>query len=400
VILGIDAGPTAVTAVVVGDDGAVAARGRHDLPRHHPQPGWVEHAPEELWQAVLAATRDAVAQVDATRLRGVGVTGQRGTVVLWDRDTLGSPRRAVAAADRRTSGLCARLRDAGHAERVAELAGLPLEPGAGGPALAWLAEHEPHTWALVEADRYAVGTVDSYLVARMTRGLEHLTDVSNAAGTLLLDLATGGWSDELCGLFGVPRDALPELVPTWGDLAVTEPRTFLGLELPVTGIAGDAQAALIGLACVDAGDAACTYGDGAAETSVLVLADSSPVRADGLLTTAAWRSPDGELRYALEGVVPAGPPEDVVPGVRAVLAAAPAVAARLRVGGPPAADDALCQQQADALGVVVERPASVEVTAVGAAYLAGLGAGVWRSLDAVRDAWPLDRSFAPGAQER
>ena len=126
----------------------------------------------------------------------------------------------------------------------------------------WLAEHEPHTWALVEEGRYAVGTVDSYLVARMTRGTWHVTDVSNASRTLLMDLSTGEWSDELCSLFGVPRDALPDLVPNWGEVATTDPASFGGLSLPIAGMAGDQQSALFGQTCFDVGDAKCTYGTG------------------------------------------------------------------------------------------------------------------------------------------
>jgi glycerol kinase len=183
-VLAIDAGTTGVTAVVVTPEGTIAARGYQELPQHFPKPGWVEHAPEEIWQATLEATR---------------------------------------AADRRTADICTRLRVAGHEERVAELTGLRLDPYFSGTKLMWLAEHEPNTWALVESGRYAVGTVDSYLIARMTRGTWHVTDVSNACRTLLFDLATGDWSDELCRLFEVPRDALPELVPNWGEIATTDP---------------------------------------------------------------------------------------------------------------------------------------------------------------------------------
>ncbi|MDO9455053.1 FGGY family carbohydrate kinase [Nocardioides sp.] len=253
-VLALHAGATGVTALVVRADGAVAARGHHDLAQHHPRPGWVEHAPEEIWRATLGAVREAVEQVDAGELTAVGIANQPETVVLWDRDTLGSPRRAIAASDRRTADICTGLRDAGHADRVTELTGLPLDPRFSATKLVWIAENEPHTWALVEAERYAVGTVDSYLVARMTRGVEHVTDVSNASGTLLLDLASGDWSEELCGLFGVPRDALPELVPSWGELARTDPRTFLDLELTVAGQAGDQQAAQHGQAPADDGD--------------------------------------------------------------------------------------------------------------------------------------------------
>ena len=300
-VLAIDAGTTGVTAVVVTEDGGIAAKGYQEFRQHFPQPGWVEHAPEEIWQATLEAARDALAQVDRAELKGVGITNQRETILLWDRETLGSPRRAIVWQDRRTADICQRLRDEGHEDRVTELTGLRLDPYFSGTKLMWLAEHEPNTWALVESGRYAVGTVDSYLVARMTRGTYHVTDVSNACRTLLFDLAEGDWSEELCELFGVPRDALPELVPNWGEIATTDPASFLDLSLPIAGLAGDQQSALFGQTCFDEGDAKCTYGTGS-----FILTNTGPnlERSDaGLLSTAAWRSPEGELTYALEGAI-------------------------------------------------------------------------------------------------
>ncbi len=261
-VLAIDAGTTGVTALVVTPDGRIAARGYQEFAQHFPQPGWVEHAPEEIWQATLEAVRDVLEGYDAAQLRAVGITNQRETVLLWDRETLGAPRRAIVWQDRRTAAICSRLRDEGHEPRVTELTGLRLDPYFSGTKLTWLREHEPHTWALVESGRYAVGTVDSYLVARMTRGTWHVTDVSNASRTLLMDLSTGEWSDELCDLFGVPRDALPDLVPNWGEIGTTDPAAFCGLSLPIAGMAGDQQSALFGQTCFDAGDSKCTYGTG------------------------------------------------------------------------------------------------------------------------------------------
>ncbi|WP_151082716.1 glycerol kinase GlpK [Nocardioides cynanchi] len=465
-VLAIDAGTTGVTAVVVTADGRIAARGYQEFSQHFPQPGWVEHAPEEIWQATLEATREVLATYDASQLEAVGITNQRETVLLWDRETLGSPRRAIVWQDRRTASICDRLRDAGHEGRVAELTGLRLDPYFSGTKLTWLRENEPRTWALVEEGRYAVGTVDSYLVARMTRGTWHVTDVSNACRTLLFDLTTGDWSDELCALFGVPRDALPELVPNWGEIATTDPASFCGLSLPISGMAGDQQSALFGQTCFEPGDAKCTYGTG---SFILTNTGSSLERSDaGLLSTAAWRSPDGELTYALEGAifvtgaavqwlrdglqivgsasetaaiaatvdssegvvfVPAltglGAPhwdprargliigltrgttrahivratlEAIAFEVRDVLATMPAAAAganALRVDGGASANDLLCQLQSDQLGVAVERPEIVETTALGAAFLAGLGVGVWGSTDDLRETWQLDRRFEP-----
>ncbi|WP_296607154.1 glycerol kinase GlpK [Nocardioides sp.] len=465
-VLAIDAGTTGVTAVVVEKDGSIAAKGYEEFAQHFPQPGWVEHSPEEIWQATLQAVRDVLDGYDAGKLEAVGITNQRETIVLWDRETLGSPRRAIVWQDRRTAELCTRLREEGHEERVSELTGLRLDPYFSGTKLLWLKENEPHTWALVESGRYAIGTVDSYLIARMTRGTWHATDVSNACRTLLLDLETGDWSDELCELFGVPRDALPELVPNWGEIATTDPRTFLDLSLPIAGLAGDQQSALFGQTCFDEGDSKCTYGTG---SFILTNTGSTIQRSDaGLLATAAWRSPDGRLTYASEGAifvtgaavqwlrdglqlvgsaaetepiartvpdaggvvfVPAltglGAPhwdpharglivgltrgttrahlvratlEAIAFEVRDVLdtmSASGSGLSSLRVDGGASANNLLCQIQADQVGVPVERPKTVETTALGAAFLAGLGAGVWDSTDDLRETWALDRRFEP-----
>ena len=461
-VLAIDAGTTGVTAVVVEKDGSIAAKGYQEFAQHFPRPGWVEHAPEEIWQATLEATREVLKSYDASELEAVGITNQRETVLLWDRETLGAPRRAIVWQDRRTADLCTRLRDEGHEERVSELTGLRLDPYFSGTKLMWLREQEPHTWALVESGRYAIGTVDSYLIARMTRGTYHVTDVSNASRTLLMDLSTGEWSDELCDLFGVPQDALPEIGPNWGQIATTDPKTFLDLSLPIAGVAGDQQSALFGQTCFDEGDSKCTYGTG---SFVLTNTGSEIQRSDaGLLATAAWRSPDGTLTYASEGAifvtgaavqwlrdglqivgsaaetqaiastvsdtegvvfVPAlagmGAPhwdphargliigitrgttrahivratlEAIAFEVRDVLETMPSLSS-LRVDGGASANDLLCQLQADQLGVPVERPEVVETTALGAAFLAGLGAGVWSSTDDLRDTWSLDRRFEP-----
>ena len=466
-VLAIDAGTTGVTALVVTPQGTIAAKGYQEFTQHFPKPGWVEHSPEEIWQATLEAVRAATTAYGQDDLQAIGITNQRETVLLWDRETLGSPRRGIVWQDRRTAEICTRLRDAGHEPRVAELTGLRLDPYFSGTKLTWLAEHEPHTWALVEQGRYAVGTVDSYLIARMTRGTWHVTDVSNASRTLLFDLERGTWSNEMCALLGVPRDALPEVVPSWGQVATTDPKVFLGLELPIAGIAGDQQSALFGQTCFDVGDSKCTYGTG---SFILTNTGASVVRSDaGLLSTAAWKSPDGEMTYALEGAifvtgaavqwlrdglqiigsaaetaavaatvpdtegvvfVPAltglGAPdwdpharglivgitrgttrahlvratlEAIAFEVRDVVDTLPEATALtcLTVDGGSSANDLLCQVQADQLGVPVERPRIVETTGLGAAFLAGLGTGVWESTEELRETWQLDRRFEPTA---
>jgi glycerol kinase len=464
-VLAIDAGTTGVTAVIVTPEGTIAAKGYQEFAQHFPRPGWVEHSPEEIWQATLEATRAAVAEHGKDDLQGVGITNQRETVLLWDRETLGSPRRAIVWQDRRTAAICNRMREEGHEQRIAELTGLRLDPYFSGTKLVWLAEEEPNTWALVENGRYAIGTVDSYLIARMTRGTWHVTDVSNASRTLLFDLERGEWSDEMCALFGVPRDALPDVVPSWGEIATTDPRTFLGIELPIAGIAGDQQSALFGQTCFDVGDSKCTYGTG---SFILTNTGTEVIRSEaGLLSTAAWKSPDGELTYALEGAifvtgaavqwlrdglqivgsaaetaavastvddsqgvvfVPAltglGAPDwdpharGLIVGItrgttraHLVRATLEAIAFEVRdvvdtvpertaltcltVDGGASANDLLCQIQADLLGVPVERPRIVETTALGAAFLAGLGTGVWSSTEDLRKTWQLDRRFEP-----
>jgi glycerol kinase len=462
-VLAIDCGTTGVTALVVSEDGRVLSRGYQEFQQHFPQPGWVEHEPEEIWVAVQGSCRAALAGHSVT---AVGVTVQRETAVLWDRTTLQPPRRAIVWQDRRTTEICDRLKDGGHEPRVAELTGLRLDPYFTATKLAWVREHDPVAWEGVTTGRVAIGTVDSYVVARLTGGALHVTDASNASRTLLFDLRTGGWSDELCELFGVPRSALPTVVPSYGVVGRTDPTAFLGLDLPIAGIAGDQQSALFGQGCYEAGRSKCTYGTG---SFVLVNTGSTPVLSDRLLTTVAWMDPDGALTYALEGAVfvtgaavqwlrdglqviggaaevealaghvpdsggvvfvPAltglGAPHwdpnargtilgitrgttrahlaratldaiafEVRDVVDAMTSEAGVELASLQVDGGASANDLLCQLQSDQLGAPVERPEVLETTAQGAAFLAGLGTGVWSSTKELADTWRLDRRFTP-----
>ena len=299
-ILSIDAGTTGVTALIVTDDGRIAARGYQEFAQHFPKPGWVEHAPEEIWQATIASCRAALSNHTGASPTAIGITNQRETAVLWDRDSLAAPRRAIVWQDRRTSRICDRLKAAGHEARVAALTGLRLDPYFTGTKLTWLAENDPDIWAGVLGGKVVIGTVDSYLVARLTGGRVHATDPSNASRTLLYDIHAGGWSDELCELLSVPKSALPEVRRSSGDFGRTDPDAFLGLDLPIAGIAGDQQAALFGQACFGDGESKCTYGTG---SFVLVNTGKTAVTSDaGLLTTVAWDIGDG-LVYALEGAV-------------------------------------------------------------------------------------------------
>jgi glycerol kinase len=470
-VLAIDAGTTGVTALIISADGAVTSRGYEEFRQYYPRPGWVEHLPEGIWQATLAACKQALAGAEPPGC--IGITNQRETAVLWDRATLVAPRRAIVWQDRRTAEICERLRKQGREARVAELTGLRLDPYFTGTKLTWLAENEPDLWAEVTGGSLAVGTVDSYLVARLTGGRHHITDASNASRTLLFDIEAGQWSAELCELFGVPPHALPEVVPSSGVVGHSDPAAFLGLSLPVAGIAGDQQAAMFGQACFSPGATKCTYGTG---SFVLCNTGGAIVRSPaGLLATVAWMDQSGTLTYALEGsvfvtgaavqwlrdglglldnaaqsealarsvpdsgctvFVPAltglGAPywdpdargaifgltrgttrahlvraaleaiafevRDVADLMAAEAPGAPSGAA-LRVDGGASANDLLMQLQADQLQVPVERPVVAETTALGAAFLAGLGTGVWSSPAELAATWRLDRRFEPGTRD-
>ncbi|WP_433392142.1 glycerol kinase GlpK [Micromonospora sp. KLBMP9576] len=298
-VLAIDAGTTGVTAILIDADGQVAARGYREFPQLFPRSGWVEHDPERIWDAVLAACAEALAA--GPRPTCVGITNQRETVVLWDRRTLAAPRPAIVWQDRRSADLCERLRSAGHEAEITARTGLRLDPYFSATKMAWLAAEEPQTWAGVRAGRTAIGTVDSYLAARLTGGRVHVTDPSNASRTLLYDLATGDWADDLCALFDVPRAALPEIVATNAVIGRTDPDAFLGLDLPVAALVGDQQSALFGQTCFTPGSSKCTYGTGS-----FVLANAgttAPPPEAGLITTVGWRLDGQPTTYALEGSI-------------------------------------------------------------------------------------------------
>jgi glycerol kinase len=461
VVLSLDEGTTGATAVVVGLDGEVRGKGYREIAQHFPQPGWVEHDPLEIWSAVKLSAREALqdADVSAADVRAVGITNQRETLVLWDRRTLEPIGPAIVWQDRRTAGVCDRLRAAGHEERVREVTGLELDPYFTATKLAWAIEH------VEGAADAAVGTVDSWLVACLSAGRDHVTDASNASRTLLFDIARGQWSEEMAGVFGVSLANLPRVVDSSGQISRTDPEVFGGIAAPITGIAGDQQAALFGQACTTAGMAKNTYGTGS-----FVLMQTGGDRVDsssGMLTTVAWRR-DARISYALEGAIfitgaalqwlrdglgiigsaaEAGPIASSVadsggvfmvpafvglgaphwdPYARGAIvgltrgtgraelvrAAVEAMAYQtrdvveamekdlgssmpeLRVDGGAAVMDVLCQFQADLLGIPVRRPRNTETTALGAAFLAGLGARAWNDAD-LKDLWKLDREFEP-----
>jgi glycerol kinase len=300
-ILALDQGTTSSRALVVAADGSVVASAQREIAQHYPRPGWVEHDAEEIWATQLATATEAMARagIAPDQVAGLGVTNQRETVVLWDRATGRPLAPAIVWQDRRTSGHCERLREAGAEDRVRALTGLVLDPYFSATKLAWLLEHLPGARAKAEAGELACGTIDTWLVWKLTRGALHVTDAGNASRTLLFDLHAGAWSDELCRLFGVPRALLPEVVDSSGVIGHAA-ADLLGAAIPIAGIAGDQQAALFGQRCTRAGMAKNTYGTGC---FMLMHTGDAPVASSHrLLSTLAWRN-GGHSEYALEGSV-------------------------------------------------------------------------------------------------
>ncbi len=436
-------------------------KGYREIAQHFPRPGWVEHDPREIWSAVHESARQALAAAHAGPgdVRAVGITNQRETLVLWDAKTLEPIAPAIVWQDRRTADECTRLREAGHEDDVREVTGLVLDPYFTATKLAWAERN------IAGAREARAGTVDSWLVAKLSAGRDHVTDASNASRTLLYDIDHGAWSENMADLFGVSLDNLPRVVDSAGRISACDPGAFGGVAAPITGIAGDQQAALFGQLCAADGMAKNTYGTGS-----FVLENTGARRVasgTGMLTTVAWRRA-GRLTYALEGAIfvtgaalqwlrdglgiiqsaaEAGPLAESVPdsgGVffvpafaglgaphwdpyargtitgltrgssraHVVRAAVEAMAyqtcdvveamerdtgrrlSELRVDGGASVMDVLCQLQADLSGIPVRRPRQTETTALGAAFLAGIGAGVWADGDLDR-LWKLDREFEP-----
>jgi glycerol kinase len=299
VVVAVDAGTTGVRAVAFDEQGSIAGWSYRELPQHFPQPGWVEHDPEEIAGAVTATLAELHAELASagTAIAAVGVTNQRETAVAWDRSS-GRPRhRAIVWQDRRTAARCTELAEAGHLPLVRETTGLVLDPYFTATKLEWMLGHG------VEADAdLAVGTVDAWVVRHLTGGAAHVTDPTNASRTLLYDLRTAAWSPELCELFGVPASALPEVRPSSARYGLTAEGCGLPAGIPVSGIGGDQQAALFGQACLVPGMVKHTYGTGG--FALLNVGDELPPIVEGLLTTVAWQLADGgPVTYAYEGAV-------------------------------------------------------------------------------------------------
>jgi glycerol kinase len=300
VILAIDQGTTGSTALVVSLDGRTLGRHTTEFPQHFPQPAWVEHEAEEIWGSVEGSIRRALssAAVDVGAIAAIGITNQRETTLLWDRKTGKPIHRAIVWQDRRTAAECQRLKGEGREPRVREKTGLVIDAYFSGTKIAWILDAVSGARERAEAGEIAFGTLDTYLVHRLTGGEEHVTDVTNASRTLLMNLARAEWDPELLETFRVPAAVLPRIVGSAEIVGRTRGVGFLPDGIPIAGIAGDQQAALFGQACFAEGDAKCTYGTGA---FTLMNIGARPILSEhGLVTTVAWRI-GGVMTYALEG---------------------------------------------------------------------------------------------------
>lgn len=466
-ILALDQGTTSSRAIVFDNRGAIVAAAQQEFHQIFPAPGWVEHDPLDIWQSQIQVAREAIARagLSAKQIRAIGITNQRETTVVWDRDTGKPICNAIVWQDRRTADLCDELRSHGLEKTFRAKTGLVLDPYFSGTKLVWILNNVPGARVRAEAGKLAFGTVDTWLAWNLTGGRLHVTDVSNASRTLLFDIRRSVWDDELLELLDIPRKLLPEVLPSSYRYGETDTGMF-GVPLLIGGIAGDQQAALFGQACHEAGMAKCTYGTGC---FLLMQTGAEPKDSThGLLTTSAAQL-EGNPRFALEGsvfiggavvqwlrdglgiikqssdvealalsvpdsggvyFVPAftglGAPywdphargaifgltrgttaahiaraalESIAHQVADLATAMEADANRtiseLRVDGGAVANDLLLQFQADLLGARVIRPRVLETTALGAAYLAGLAAGVWSSIGEISTRWESERVFEP-----
>jgi glycerol kinase len=301
-ILAVDAGTTGVTALVLDASGSVLARGYREFPQSFPRPGWVEHDPDHWWSALIDSSTEALARSGTEReaVSAIGITNQRETTVLWDRDTLQPVHPAIVWQDRRTADLCESLRAEGWEERVRDRTGLVIDPYFSGTKLAWLLANVEGTRAAAGKGRLAFGTVDSYLLARLTGGRIHATDRTNAARTMLFEIRALAWDREILERLAIPQAILPEVLPSSGRFGITDPDAFLGLEVPVSGMAGDQQAALFGQACFRPGQTKNTYGTGS--FVLMNIGGQSTRSTSGLITTLACDPGQGPT-YALEGSI-------------------------------------------------------------------------------------------------
>jgi glycerol kinase len=463
-VLAIDQGTTSTRAILFDAAGRARSSAQVELTQHYPRPGWVEHDPEEIWQSVVSTCREMVAVADGP-IAAIGVTNQRETTLLWDRASGRPVHNAIVWQDRRTAALCERWRAAGLAETVAQRTGLVIDPYFSASKICWLLDNVPGLGARARAGEIAFGTVDSFLLWRLSGGRRHATDVTNASRTMLFDIRRLAWDADLLDAFGIPPAILPEVLDTGADYGATT-QELLGAAIPIAGMAGDQQAAMIGQACFRPGMIKSTYGTGA--FALLNIGREPAVSRHQLLTTIAYRL-GGDTAYALEGsifvagaavqwlrdrvgaIAAAAEAEGVaaradpqqrlylVPGfaglgapywsprargaligltaecglpeiaratleavgyqtrdlVAAMAADAGIAVSALRVDGGMAASDWTMQFIADILPAIVERPASIETTACGAAYVAGLVRGLYPEPATMVARWLPERRFAP-----
>ncbi|MBL4883699.1 MAG: glycerol kinase GlpK [Planctomycetaceae bacterium] len=466
-ILALDQGTTSSRAILFDDQGQPVAQEQQEFRQIFPSPGHVEHDPKEIWESQLTVARSVLAnsQTDADNIAAIGITNQRETIVLWERETGKTIGNAIVWQSRISNHICDRLKAEGLEQTIREKTGLVLDPYFSGTKLTWLLENDSELKSRASRGEILCGTIDSYLIWKLTGGKSHVTDVSNASRTLLFDIHTQEWCDELLKIFGVPRAMLPEVVDSSGVVAHTDPEIF-GKSIPIAGVAGDQQAATFGQICFEPGMAKNTYGTGC--FMLMNIGNKPRVSENGLLTTIGWRI-NGETVYCLEGSIfiagaaiqwlrdgleiisSADQTEQLATSVsdtggvyfvpafvglgapywdaearglmigltrgttraHIVRAALESIAyqtydvldamkrdsginlAELRVDGGATANDFLMQYQADILQTAVHRPVIQETTALGAAYLAGLGVGVWESQAEIAKKWTLDKEFNP-----
>lgn len=467
-VLAIDQGTTGTTALVFDRAGAALCRVNEEFTQYFPRSGWVEHDPEEIWQSTLSVVGKALAQAGARPgdIASIGITNQRETTVFWRKGGTEPIGRAIVWQCRRSAGVCERMKSEGCEQQFRSATGLVLDPYFSGTKVTWRLENDPEFARLAHSGEVSFGTIDSWLLARLTGGRVHATDLSNASRTLMFNIRTLDWDDALLALLNVPRSILPEVRPSSGVFGYTDPASFFGVSVPIGGIAGDQQAALFGQACYTPGMAKNTYGTG---SFVLVNTGEQPVFSEsGMLTTIAWGIGD-EVTYALEGSIfitgaaiqwlrdglgiissaaEAGPlaqaagdvdglyfvpalvglgapywdpyARGIIVGItrgttreQVVRATVESMAyqsrdvidamrgdaridiAGLRVDGGASVMDLLLQFQSDLLGIDVQRPAILETTALGAAYLAGLATGYWKDLAEIENIWRPEKTFSP-----
>ena len=466
-ILAIDQGTTSSRAIIFDANLRVKSSAQEEFPQHYPASGWVEHDPSDLWSTVAGTARAAIekAGLTAADITAIGITNQRETTIVWDRATGEPLYNAIVWQDRRTSAVCTALKEAGHEPMITARTGLLLDPYFSGTKLKWILDHTKSRDRALRGE-LAFGTVDSYLIWKLTGGRVHATDATNAARTMLYNIAKGGWDAEICGLLDIPMQMLPEVRDCAADFGVTRADLF-GREIPILGVAGDQQAATVGQACFQPGMMKSTYGTGC--FALLNTGAEMVASKNRLLTTIAYQL-NGKPTYALEGSIfiagavvqwlrdglkiiraasetqgladHADPTQDVIlvpaftglgapywrPDCRGAVYgltrnSGPAELARaalesvgfqtrdlleamradwgaaadgiLRVDGGMTASDWAMQFLSDILGAPVDRPVVTETTALGAAFLAGMQAGICPGPEEFAKNWALERRFAP-----